>query len=52
MILLPDERQGEIWTAEIADGIAVGTRAVEVAEEGPRALASYVRGLREALDAA
>jgi tryptophan synthase alpha chain len=35
--------------AELADGIAVGTRAVEVAEEGPRALADYVASLREAL---
>src|SRR5918996_769451 len=24
MVLLPDERQGEIWGAEIADGIAAG----------------------------
>src|ERR687895_505455 len=24
MILLPDEKQGEIWTSEIADGIAPG----------------------------
>jgi tryptophan synthase alpha chain len=38
--------------AELADGIAVGTRAVEVAEEGPGALEAYVRSLREAIDAA
>ena len=36
--------------AAIADGIVVGSRAVEVAEEGPAALAGYVRTLREALD--
>jgi tryptophan synthase alpha chain len=37
-------------TAELADGIAVGTRAVEVAEEGADALREYVGSLREALD--
>jgi tryptophan synthase alpha chain len=31
---------------ELADGIVVGTRAVEVAEEGPAALREYVRSLR------
>jgi tryptophan synthase alpha chain len=36
--------------AALVDGIAVGTRVVEVAEEGPAALRDYVRGLREALD--
>jgi tryptophan synthase alpha chain len=35
---------------ELADGIVVGSRAVEVAEEGPQALREYVAGLREALD--
>jgi tryptophan synthase alpha chain len=30
---------------ELADGIVVGTRAVEVAEEGPAALRHYVRSL-------
>jgi tryptophan synthase alpha chain len=30
---------------ELADGIVVGTRAVEVAEEGPAALRQYVRSL-------
>jgi tryptophan synthase alpha chain len=39
-------------TAELTDGIVVGSRAVEVAEEGPRALTAYVRTLRDALDAA
>jgi tryptophan synthase alpha chain len=37
--------------AELADGIAVGTRAVEVAAEGPAALRAYVASLRSALDA-
>ena len=37
--------------AALADGIAVGSRAVEVAEEGPAALEEYVRTLREAVDA-
>jgi tryptophan synthase alpha chain len=37
-------------TAELVDGIAVGTRAVEVAEEGPAALRTYVASLRAALD--
>jgi tryptophan synthase alpha chain len=37
---------------ELADGIVVGSRAVEVAEEGPDALRAYVRSLREAVDAA
>jgi tryptophan synthase alpha chain len=36
--------------AELADGVVVGSRAVEVAEDGPQALAVYVRSLREALD--
>jgi tryptophan synthase alpha chain len=37
--------------AELADGIVVGSRAVEVAENGPAALEEYVRTLRDALDA-
>jgi tryptophan synthase alpha chain len=36
--------------AALADGIVVGSRAVEVAEEGAAALGAYVRSLREALD--
>ena len=36
--------------ADLADGVVVGSRAVEVAEEGPEALRDYVRSLREALD--
>jgi tryptophan synthase alpha chain len=31
---------------ELADGVVVGTRAVEIAEEGPAALRDYVRSLR------
>jgi tryptophan synthase alpha chain len=38
--------------AALADGIVVGSRAVEVAEDGPGALAEYVRSLRDALDTA
>jgi tryptophan synthase alpha subunit len=37
--------------AELADGVVVGSRAVEVAEEGPDALRQYVTSLRAALDA-
>ena len=37
-------------TAELVDGIAVGTRAVEVAEDGADALGEYVGSLRKALD--
>lgn len=36
--------------AELADGIVVGSRAVEVSEDGPAALHAYVVGLRAALD--
>jgi tryptophan synthase alpha chain len=36
--------------AELVDGVIVGSRAVEVAEGGPRALADYVASLRAALD--
>jgi tryptophan synthase alpha chain len=35
---------------ELADGIVVGTRAVEVAEEGPAALRDYVRSLKSAIE--
>ena len=38
--------------AELADGIVVGSRAVEVAESGPAALCEFVQSLREAVDAA
>ncbi len=36
--------------AELVDGVIVGSRAVEVAEDGPDALAEYVATLRAALD--
>lgn len=36
--------------ADLADGIVVGSRALEVAEDGPRALEGYVASLRRALD--
>jgi tryptophan synthase alpha chain len=35
--------------AELADGIVVGSRAVEVAEEGPAALERYVSSLKDAI---
>jgi tryptophan synthase alpha subunit len=38
--------------AELADGIVVGSRALQVAEDGPDALRAYVASLREAVDAA
>ena len=37
--------------AALADGIVVGSRALEVAEEGAHALETYARSLRTALDA-
>jgi tryptophan synthase alpha chain len=37
--------------AELADGAVVGSRAVQVAEEGPGALQAFVRSLRDAIDA-
>ena len=36
--------------ADLADGVVVGSRAVETAEEGPEALRDYVASLRTALD--
>ena len=36
--------------ARIADGVVVGSRAVQIAEDGPAALRDYVRSLREAID--
>jgi tryptophan synthase alpha chain len=36
--------------AALADGIVVGSRAVEVADDGPPALTSYVSTLRHAVD--
>ena len=38
--------------AELVDGIVIGSKAVEVAEEGPDALGRYVATVRGALDAA
>ncbi|HEV3404467.1 MAG TPA: tryptophan synthase subunit alpha [Gaiellaceae bacterium] len=38
--------------AELADGVVVGSRAVQVAEAGPAALRGYVATLRAAIDAA
>jgi tryptophan synthase alpha chain len=37
-------------TGELADGVVVGSRAVQVAEDGPDALRSFVASLRGALD--
>jgi tryptophan synthase alpha chain len=36
--------------AELTDGVVVGSRAVQVAEDGPDALGEYVASLRAALD--
>ena len=36
--------------ADLADGVVVGSRAVETAEQGPEALRDYVASLRTALD--
>ena len=38
--------------AELTDGVVVGSRALEAAEGGPKALHDYVRSLRDALDSA
>jgi tryptophan synthase alpha chain len=38
--------------AALADGVVVGSRAVEIAEDGPTALRDYVRSLRAAIDTA
>jgi Tryptophan synthase alpha chain len=34
---------------ELADGVVVGSRAVEVAQDGPGPLRSFVASLRDAL---
>ncbi|HET7572582.1 MAG TPA: tryptophan synthase subunit alpha [Gaiellaceae bacterium] len=47
-ISTPDQARA---AAELADGVVVGSRAVQVAEEGPAALHAYVASLRAALDA-
>jgi tryptophan synthase alpha chain len=36
--------------AKLADGVVVGSRAVQIAEEGPEALRSFVASLRAAID--
>jgi tryptophan synthase alpha chain len=46
-ISTPDQARA---AAALADGVAVGSRAVEVAEDGPGTLGDYVRSLRQALD--
>jgi tryptophan synthase alpha chain len=46
-ISTPDQARA---AAELADGIVVGSRAIEVAAEGAGALSDYVRSLREAVD--
>jgi len=38
--------------AEITDGVIVGSRAIEVAEDGPEQLRRYVSSLRAAIDSA
>jgi tryptophan synthase alpha chain len=37
--------------ADLADGVVVGSKAVETAEQGPAALRDFVRSLRTAMDA-
>jgi tryptophan synthase alpha chain len=37
--------------AQVADGVVVGSRVVQVAEQGPDALRAYVASLRAAIDA-
>jgi len=48
-ISTPDDARA---AAELTDGVVVGSRALEVAEGGPKALHGYVRSLRDALDSA
>ena len=47
-ISTPEQARG---AADLSDGIVVGSRAVEMAEQGPEALQEYVAALRDALDA-
>jgi tryptophan synthase alpha chain len=47
-ISTPDQAR---TAAERTDGVVVGSRALEAAEDGPDALREYVSSLREALDA-
>ena len=46
-ISTPDDARA---AAELTDGVVVGSRALEAAEDGARALHDYVRSLRVALD--
>lgn len=46
-IALPEQARA---VSELVDGVVVGSRAVEVAEQGPSSLLSYVQALRFALD--
>ena len=46
-ISTPEQAQA---ASALADGVVVGSRAVEVAESGPAALGEYVASLREALE--
>ncbi len=46
-ISTPDQARA---AGELADGVVVGSRAVQVAEEGPDALREFVASLRRALD--
>ena len=48
-ISTPDDARA---AAELTDGVVVGSRALEAAEEGPKVLRDYVRSLRNALDSA
>ena len=43
-------REQAAAAAALADGVVVGSRAVQVAEDGPQALGAYVASLRAALD--
>jgi len=47
-IATPDQAR---VAADLTDGIVVGSRAVQVAENGPEALRAYVTSLRTAIDA-
>jgi tryptophan synthase alpha chain len=46
-IAAPEQAQA---AAELVDGVVVGSRALEVSEQGPGALGAYVRSLRVAID--
>ena len=48
-ISTPDDARA---AAELTDGVVVGSRALEAADDGPKALRDYVRSLRNALDSA